>query len=841
MLDALSAGEREYYSDEDNVWQPDGIADVLIASIESQFGFVAGPHAEYLKYFKRPDLPPRMWRWRPTAEARAIAGFACVPKKDGVWLRKLLMSCSTNAQWSDPRVRRRLGLFGGGVLCGVLVPHDAFDLAVCDASNAFTRIATPEWWWPWFATPPVAAGEVWDLLDDDLRARVEWHTPVSAQYMRLGMGCSHSVNILMDIGLRASGEAFRASAALTEKTLGAVERPSANAWLAQVQTAAAARTRCLVILVFHFGPCLADAAGVLHRRLADTFRSAKLLLADALDLEWDPAGTLGGRDVEQYVGEGEVDLLVWFGTEPGEVTAARSSDFWSGPDDPGGVADERHAWDGRWRAFAGLIAAQHRSGGSYALCQPVTSSPPVWRLAQDLGAILDDHGARELHGGSRDPYALATTMDGVPPPARCFRRPPDAARVIGDLAVPTLARYLREGSGATGSRMGPQAPARVTQWGRHANRCSGPSPGKSVPPPVAFLNEDAERKVQTVLDARQRAFYLHVDDGLSMTSDVAPEHGAQHMMNQVADGWESIGFHVPDRRVSERIFRVIGYEIESRPAEVRLPRTKAAELHSELTDILRPRVVEVARLSHAMGVWVWGAILRRQLLSVPFVLFQQLSAATSDTLMLRPAARTELRIMRDLLPLMVLDLGSPPPSVIFATDARGARDDDHGGYGVVATAVTRPEALACFEQARQLSYTVPVVSGDTSALRFVNDDILRTVPHSILPSAILAQSRWGEVEHGGWNRDDHINLGESRTVIRLARRLAASPSFHRQLVITLQDNSATAGSLTKGRSPSYALNHCCRIFAAACLAARLRFVIPWVETYKQTADVVSRL
>eukprot|EP00974_Lingulodinium_polyedra_P009966 957964-Lingulodinium_polyedra.AAC.1 len=151
MLDALPPDDRAYYEAEENVVDPCGIPDELLAELEERFAFVGGTHEEYVSYFRRPDLPKGMWRFRPAREARATAGFSAVLKKDGVRQRKLLMAVTTNAQWSDPRRRRALGLHGGAALASMHVPGDRWEFAAFDADNAFTRVATPPWMWPWMA------------------------------------------------------------------------------------------------------------------------------------------------------------------------------------------------------------------------------------------------------------------------------------------------------------------------------------------------------------------------------------------------------------------------------------------------------------------------------------------------------------------------------------------------------------------------------------------------------------------------------------------------------------------------------------------------------------------
>ena len=61
------------------------------------------------------------------------------------------------------------------------------------------------------------------------------------------------------------------------------------------------------------------------------------------------------------------------------------------------------------------------------------------------------------------------------------------------------------------------------------------------------------------------------------------------------------------------------------------------------------------------------------------------------------------------------------------------------------------------------------------------------------------------------------------------------------MVIGLQDNSPVVGCFSKGRSPSFLLNRMVRMKAAACMAANLRMLLPWIQTNLQPADDDSRL
>eukprot|EP00974_Lingulodinium_polyedra_P015591 1510068-Lingulodinium_polyedra.AAC.1 len=83
------------------------------------------------------------------------------------------------------------------------------------------------------AVPPLMAADVWDLLEPEVREVVTGATAISPQYTRLAMGCSHSVLILMSIGLHQTGLAMERSRGLAERHLDDSGAGVLAAWLDQ--------------------------------------------------------------------------------------------------------------------------------------------------------------------------------------------------------------------------------------------------------------------------------------------------------------------------------------------------------------------------------------------------------------------------------------------------------------------------------------------------------------------------------------------------------------------------------------------------------------------------------
>ena len=206
MLAALPSEDAAYYGSEEFVVETNGKSSVLFNEIETRYGFVGGELSEFLAYLRRDDVR-HLWEWDLLDNVRAIAGVSTVLKKNGVDQRKLIMQCAANYMFGDPTARAHLGMGGGSSLARVFVTEDSMHVAACDEDSAFTYVKVPAWMARWQAAPPVLAAEAWDLLSEDLRSSIPSPstTYVAPKYLRLAMGGSHSVYILMRINLHHVG------------------------------------------------------------------------------------------------------------------------------------------------------------------------------------------------------------------------------------------------------------------------------------------------------------------------------------------------------------------------------------------------------------------------------------------------------------------------------------------------------------------------------------------------------------------------------------------------------------------------------------------------------------
>ena len=76
-------------------------------------------------------------------------------------------------------------------------------------------------------------------------------------------------------------------------------------------------------------------------------------------------------------------------------------------------------------------------------------------------------------------------------------------------------------------------------------------------------------------------------------------------MQDNADHWEHKGFLVKDRRNSDELFKIVGYEVSQQPAALRLPCRRSVALHHELSTLITAASVSRTSSQHTLGVWMW--------------------------------------------------------------------------------------------------------------------------------------------------------------------------------------------------------------------------------------------
>jgi hypothetical protein len=214
-----------------------------------------------------------------------------------------------------------------------------------------------------------------------------------------------------------------------------------------------------------------------------------------------------------------------------------------------------------------------------------------------------------VHGKSQGRNAA-----GVFHTRRLQTYPPLFAKAIAERIFRTLCRFVSTGTGPTGWERDYDKVVRVTSWGaRHLG---------SFQSSCTILNEDAITGRHVIIENNQAAFYLHVDDGIIITDRQEDPPECNRIMEHLADALEAIGFVVKDRTHDDKLTRIIGYEPERSPARLRLPLRKRVLLTEAMQWAVNRRWIDTALLHSLLGMWLHGALLKRELLSIPSSLFQ---------------------------------------------------------------------------------------------------------------------------------------------------------------------------------------------------------------------------
>ena len=337
------------------------------------------------------------------------------------------------------------------------------------------------------------------------------------------------------------------------------------------------------------------------------------------------------------------------------------------------------------------------------------------------------------------------------------------------------------------------------------------------------------RKQSVRITPRQAAVYVHVDDTVCVSDAGAANYQADILMRHIVSSLEAVGFGVSQHKTSEEVEKVVGYEVCKKPATFMFPKKKMVLLSDALKFVAAKRFVQIKLLRSLVGVWIFGALLRRDLLCIPHSVFAFVEQYDGQTVLWWSSAREEVIAMARIVPLMSCHVGAKFLDWIFATEAMGANEIDQGGFGIMTAKMRANEIDDILRQGESEGRAIARLDGSGGA-RFPDRTMRPTVPFTLLPDSLLEDHRWHFVDAGRW-----------RYGVKLLRMLAGSTECHDKVAFSLQDNKPTACSMAKGRSPSFALNRILRMKAGVCLASRIRLFLPWVESGRQPADEASRL
>ncbi len=146
---------------------------------------------------------------------------------------------------------------------------------------------------------------------------------------------------------------------------------------------------------------------------------------------------------------------------------------------------------------------------------------------------------------------------------------------------------------------------------------------------------------------------------------------ADQAMQGSAEALQLWGFTVADRQSSEQLIRAVGYERTRSPPGFRLPRSKAFKLKAAMQWMVSCEFVDVSAVHSLVGIWIFGALIRRDVLSAASCIFQFIEKYDGRVVKWWKSARLEFRIMSHLVDFMFVDVSLPAANTIFVSDAQG--------------------------------------------------------------------------------------------------------------------------------------------------------------------------
>ena len=180
--------------------------------------------------------------------------------------------------------------------------------------------------------------------------------------------------------------------------------------------------------------------------------------------------------------------------------------------------------------------------------------------------------------------------------------------------------------------------------------------------------------------------------------------------------------------------------------------------------------------------------------------------------------------------------------LLFASDAEGPNECDHGGYGVVITKASQHLVDRMYEVGHRSGRTITKLDGSVARLLDGEKELKKTIGVSRVPRALLelpAES-WIRAASGRWRWPEHVMMGEARASLVVAEGCAVQPSLEGSITGILEDNEPWSAACAKGRSPTFRVNQLLRRKRVLEVATRQRYFLPWVDTRRQPADTLSR-
>ena len=336
--------------------------------------------------------------------------------------------------------------------------------------------------------------------------------------------------------------------------------------------------------------------------------------------------------------------------------------------------------------------------------------------------------------------------------------------------------------------------AAIDSW----HQANGPRQQASARPPGrggAALNQLGTGPSR-VLTSSCWAYYAHIDDHAVFGSD---RKRVQIEAAETVDRLRSTGFVVAEATPPAAVDRYVGYASQVAPARWTLPRPKLAQLDAALAHFLSFTWFDVAILRSVVGSLNWVFLLRRPLFSILHAVSDILEAFGDGAVVrMSPAVRAELKCARRVLVLAWADTHRLIAPTVLAQDAEGSNATDHGGWGLGFALPDLREVVTLASQS--MGHGLPKELARESSGDLDTGRCARLSDLHVPDSWTNGQTTWCELLAGRFAHDEHINIYESRVLLRALQVISKIAPLRRSRVLSLEDNAVTHYIFRRGRS-----------------------------------------
>ncbi|CAK0857379.1 unnamed protein product, partial [Prorocentrum cordatum] len=273
-------------------------------------------------------------------------------------------------------------------------------------------------------------------------------------------------------------------------------------------------------------------------------------------------------------------------------------------------------------------------------------------------------------------------------------------------------------------------------------------------------------------------------------------------------------------------------------------------LRAAIRGALRRQLISGFLLRVLTGHITWALLLRREMLCVLGATYAFVQATGPTAAPLWPAARQELQLIHDLLPLCTADLGAPWHGRVACADA------SPWGLGVVARRAPKDLVGATgvseeTDAAADLGYPPSLDSSDNANVnpggKGAQDELGRSVldprppvDFEEVPAHFIRESAWGSVAAVFVDGQANILALEGEALVLGYRHLLRSTSSFGPRFFALSDNLPLVLSVGKGRARSRHLQCTLRKICALSVATGSTLSVRWIPSEANPADGRSR-